>query len=153
MADQDIRVEPPEVSLEGSDHLLLILADNHALIGAPTSELLEEEGAIDAMIAGGFELHLIIITEEVADAVEMEFIDVVSVKQLLLFQLQGHDGLDGDAHDPHIGRTLFLTDRFNQLRILDVRAKSSFDIPGIFMKELTLDLDPSWSFDACIDDE
>jgi hypothetical protein len=109
MADQHIRIVSPQISLELRYHLSLGLKGNQGLIGALSSELLEEESAVNAMVPAGFEFYLIVIAEEVADGVDVQRghipLHYVLEDAPILYHLVGCNRLYRDTHHAHVGRT------------------------------------------------
>lgn len=117
VTDQHIRVVSPQISLELRYHLLLSLKGNHSLIGALSSELPEEERAVDAVVFAGFEFDLVVVAEEVADGVDVQRRHILFQHVLedvpVLYHLVGCDCFYGYTHHPHVGRTRDVVGRFN----------------------------------------
>lgn len=105
MTDQDIRIVSTKLSLEERNHLLFIIADHHVLVLACCSEFLEKKSARYARVSVGLQLHLVILTKEETNGVDVEFIDSVGVEQSLQLDLRGNDSFDGNTHDSHVRRT------------------------------------------------
>lgn len=87
MTNNQIRIQPPQLSLEQREHLLLILADYKLLVFALSPELPQEQSTRNPLILNRLRLHLILLTEEVTDSVDVQLVHTVSIEQSLYLHL------------------------------------------------------------------
>jgi len=121
MTNNHIRVKSFDLCLKLGKQVFLVFAAVELSVG-DSSKLLEVEGVRNTFVSIGFALNLVIIAKEIADCIDMQFVNSVCIEELFQLHLGWHHSLYGNTHHSHIGSTRYLVDDLQKLGILNLGA-------------------------------